>query len=495
MIPFIGFAPDLDPTVPGIITNCASLVPTLKGTFKGAPSAANQSINALAAQCYGATLVRKNDDTTRLIAGTSTGMFELSSTTWTTRTPDAAGSTLNGLGTSNFWTFSQFDDVCLAAAKTEIPKFLDTATTFANVTATAPKAAIVEVANNFTLLFDVNDQGALYDSLDRPNGWWCAAKGGYTSYTPSAATEAATGTLHSTPGKITAGRAFGYQCVAYKLRSMYLGTYVGAPVVWDWQLIPGAAGALSQNVVVNVGTPEQPKHIFMGFDNFYEFTGAQPVPIGDSLKLTVFGELNYQYYYACKSSHDPKNGIIRFYYPVASSNMSEKCVVYNYWTGKWGRDDRQIEATVDYIAPGITYDNLGNSYPTYDSFPNAPYDLAFLSISSSVPAFFDTSHTLKTLTGPSATSSVTTGDYGDPQEFSTVTRVIPKYLSAPNSATLTNFYKNNLSDSLTQDVTTTMSSGRFDFMRSARWHRGRFDQTGDHEIAGFTTVAVKDGLE
>lgn len=494
MIDFLGYAPDIDPTEPGVMTNCAGIIPTIRG-FKGAPSPASLGIDALGAQCYGAAAIRKNDDTTRLFAGTVSGLFELSSTSWTTRTPNAAGSTLTGLGGTDYWTFSQFSDAALASAKTEIPKFISGGSRFANVSDQAPKAAIVEVANNFTFLFDVNDQASLYDGADRPNGWWTAAKGGYTSYTLSGVTEAATGTLHSTPGKITAGRAFGYQIVAYKLRSMYIGSYVGSPVIWDFELIPGAAGALSQNVVVNVGTPEQPRHIFMGWDNFYQFDGGRPIPIGNPIKDSVFREFNYSYYYASRALHDAKEGTVRFYYPVAGSNKPEKCVVYNYRSDRWGRDDRQIEATVDYIAPGVTYDALGDSYPTYDALPSLPYDQAFASVGSYQPAIFDTSHILKSLTGPSASSSITTGDYGDAQIFSTLTRIIPKFLEAPDTATFTNYYRNVLSDTATLDKTVSLSSGRFDMMRSARWHRGKFDMTGDHEIVGFDAQSSPDGEE
>lgn len=495
MIPFLGYSPDLDPTTPGMMLNCSAIVPTVKG-FKGAPSAVNLGIATLGGQCLGAFLLRKNDDTTRLFAATSSTMNELSGTSWTVRTPDSSGSTLNGLGTGNNWCFTQFGDACLAAAKTEIPKFLTTATTFANVTASAPKAGIIEVANNFTLLFDVNDVSSLFDGADRPNGWWCAAKGGYTNYTPSGTTEAATGTLHSTPGKITAGRAFGYQVVAYKLRSMYLGTYVGNPLIWDFQLLPGTAGALSQNVVVNVGTPENPRHIFMGPDNFWQFAGGQALPIGNELKDTVFGELNINYYYAARALHDRKGKTVRFYYPSITSNTPDKCVVYNYQTGKWGRDDKQITETLQYAASTKTYNDIATDYTTYDTAEVRTYDTTFISITGDEqPAVFDTTNTLVTLNGASVQSSITLGDYGDPQTYSTVTRIIPQFLTAPESASFVNFYKDNLSDSRTSDQTTTMSSGRFDFLRSARWHSGRLDMVGDHEIVGINPQSVEDGEE
>jgi hypothetical protein len=498
MIPFLGYAPDLDPTIPGVMTNCSAIVPSAKG-FKGAPTPVSVGLPALEAACFGAALMRKTDDTTRLFAGTSTKLFEAGTSSWTDRS-----GTVTGLGTADQWRFAQFGDVSLAVAKTEILQALTTGSAFANATSTAPKGSIVETVNNFVFLFDVNDQGALFDSADRPDAWWCAAKGGHTSWAPSVTTEAATNNLRSTSGKITAGRRFGYQIIAYKLKSMYIGTYVGSGPIWDFQLLPGEAGALSQESVVSVGTPDDPKHIFMGFDNFYLFSGGRAVPIGNvtpqgfmsPVKDTVFAELNTQYYYACKSLHDAKNSVVYFFYPVSSAVTPDKCVVYNYRTNRWGRDDRTIEQVVEYISAGITYDALGATYSTYDDFPNLSYDLAFASAQGSpLPAVFDTTHTVKTLTGVTANSSITTGDYGDPDRFTDLVRVTPQFLTAPTSASLVNFYKDNLSDSLTTDQTTSLSRGRFDFLRSSRWHRGRFDLVGNHEISGFTPRSTEDGEE
>jgi hypothetical protein len=415
-------------------------------------------------------------------------MAELSSTSWVAIT----GSTLTGLGGSDAWSFAQFGDATLFAAKTEIVKFITTSSVMANCTSTAPKGAIVETANNFVFLFNVQDQGSLYDSADRPHGWWCAGKGNYTSWTPSVVTEAATGSLTSTAGKITAARRFGYQIVAYKLRSMYIGTYVGAPSIWDFQLIPGEAGALSQSVVVNVGTPENPKHIFMGADNFYSFDGGRPVPIGNALKETIFREFNYQYYYVSKALHDITNKRIYFYYPSGSTGNPELCVVYNYLTGAWGRDDREIEETLQYIGTGLTYDELGSSNSTFEDLPEVPYDVAFAVSGALSPAIFDTSHTLNTLRGTGGTSSITTGDHGDDQQSFMLSRVRPQFLTAPASASFNHYYRQNLSDSLTTGATAALSSGRFDLHRSARWHRGVMTMIGDHEITGLSADLIPD---
>ena len=492
MIPFLGYAPDLPSTTPGILTNCTSLVPSLKG-MKGAPSPQNTLLPVLAAACRGASVGRKLDNTTRFFAGTATKLYEAGTSSWTDRTR-AAGGDYN-LGSDNRWRFAQLGDTSIAVAKSDILQS-SASGAFANAAANAPKAAVVEVANGFTFLFDVNDQGAIFDSADRPHGWWAART--LTTWTPSVANEAYTGSLTSTPGKIRAGRRFGQSIIAYKDRSMYLGNYIGESG-WEFTLIPGEAGAVSQEVVIDVGTSENPMHIFMGFDDFYRFDGSRPVPIGSPLKETVFGELNKGFSYGCQALHDRINSRIYFYYPVGSSINPDKCVVYNYKTNQWGRDDRTVEAIVEYINAGITYDDLGTYYSTYQDLPNASYDAAFWSAGYPSAAIFNTLHRVQTIDGVSLASTMITGDYGSDEMISLLSRVQPQFLTKPTAATMTNYYRDNLGDSLSSDTAVSMDSkGRFDVYnggRSANWHRASFSFTGDVEMPGIRADLQEDGLE
>lgn len=496
LVNFLGYAPDLDSTTPGVITDCSFLIPSARG-YQPAATPASVGLPALPGTlpaCRGAAIVRKNDDSTRLFAGTANRLVEAGSSTWTPRGSSYA------LGSADRWRFAQFGDRTLAATKTSILQSITTATDFAQVTTTAPKGAIVETVNNFVFLLNVQDQGGIFDSADRPDGWWCGPKGndGTGNWVPSVTTEAATGTLRSTPGPLTAGRRFGNQLIGYKLRSMYIATYVGAGVIWDWQLIPGEAGAMSQEAVVSVGTSEDPRHIFMGFDNFYSFSGGRAVPIGNvtpqgfmsPVRDAVFNELDFSVYYACQALHDPKKALVYFYYPTVVDGLNaNKCVVYNYRTNRWGRDDRTVEAVTDYIAAGVSYGDLGSLYSTYADFPNQSYGTAFSSQDAPQPGIVDSTHTLKTLTGTPTNSSITTGDYGDPQMFTDLVRVIPQFLTAPESATFTHYTRDILSGMLVQRGTAQLSRGRFDVLASARWHRGKFDMVGNHEITGFTPIS------
>jgi hypothetical protein len=482
IVKLLGYAPDADFTIPGILTNASGVVPSLRG-MKGAPSPADSGMATLDATCQGAALLTKLDGTTRLIAGTGKKLQEANSSTWS-NVSRAATYTTSGTGR---WRFAQQANVSFAANGSDTLQASVSTGAFYCV-AGAPVANIVETVGKFVF--------AIGTSANAHGVQWCAL-GDYTSWSASIATQAGSDTLTVTPGGNTAGRRFGNTIIVYKKNSMYLGVYVGPPNVWEFSLIPGQAGAMSQEVVVNIGTPENPIHLSMGEDDFYRYDGSRPVPIGTNrVKLQVFGALQQSRYYACTALHDKKNSVVYFYYPTSDSVLPNSCVVYNYRTDQWGVDDRTIEATTEFVSPSVSYDGLGALYATYADFPSIGYDLAFVGATQTLPAVFNSSHLLKTLTGPAGVSSITTGDYGDDGAFSTLTRVRPRFLTAPTSASMTNYYRINAGDSLSTDAVTTMSADKaFDVIRDARWHRIQINFTGDWEMAGFSPEWERSGRE
>lgn len=483
----LGYAPDADKMTAGVITDCNSAVPSLRG-MAGAPGPITGALPALAAACRGAAVGRKLDETTRFFAGTSTKLYEAGASSWTDRSRGA--STYTALASGYRWSFAQFGNVSLAAQKSDLTQFSSSGA-FADISSSpqaVPKASIVETVGQFVFLFDTTE--ATYG--DSPDRWWCCATGNYADWNVSVTTECASGRLISAPGPIRAARRFGEQIAVYKGRSMYLGTYQGAPDIWRFDEMPGEAGAASQESVVNVGTDAYPKHIFMGLDDFYVFDGARPVPIGiGSVREQVFNEVSFDNIRLCAASHDPVKARVYFYYPTGTT--LNRCVVYNYKTKQWGRDDREIECPATYISPGLTYDGLGTLYSTYADLPNVSYDSAFLSANAPTIAIFNTSHVIQTLNGASTTSYIRTNELGDEATSTLLDRVRPLFLTAPMSSTMTNHYKANIGDAWTIDDTVPFSSGKYDILRSSRWHRLQFNFVGDWEMAQYNAYAQPDG--
>ena len=471
MTPLSTYAPDLDEATAGVIVDCSMLVPTVRG-FKGAESLASTGMSALASTCMGSAVITKLDNSRRMFAGTATKLYEQSSSSWSDISRVAAYT----MGVDNRWRFAQFGNTSLATNGTDTLQS-SSGSSFADVTG-APKASCIETTNGFVMLANTND-GTYGVSPDR---WWCSAINDSTTWTPSVTTQCTTGLLVDTPGEIRGLKRLGDYILAYKERSMYVGRYVGSPSVFQWTLVPGEVGALSQECIVNTGS----SHLFIGNENFYTFSGTLPQPIGDPVRKWFFSNLNPAYKYRCSASIDRTTGNVYFYFASKRSTDGslDSCLVYNYISQKWGKADRHIEAVVEYITPGVTYDNLGSLASTWDTLPIISYDSPFWVSGDRVQAVFDTSHILKQIGGASVQSTLTTWDVGDDAIVSSLIRTRCRFFQSPSSATATNYYRMNLGDSLTTDSTNTMVDGKFDFTRSSRWHRVVYTFNGDHEISG-----------
>ena len=481
-VPFSGYAPDFDPVTPGIITDCTDYIPTQKG-YAAAPANANGGYDALAATCVGSAILQNLSGSYRLIAGTSSHLYEgATAPTWT---DVSRGGGYSG-STDHRWSFAQFGDTSLAALKSNTLQYSNSAgSAFADISG-APKARFVDTVPGFVMLADTNEA----TNGDQADRWWCSAYNDYTSWTASVTTQCTTGRLIGAPGPIRAWKRLGDGIVAYKDRAIFVGRYVGAPSVWDFSLLPGDVGVSSNEAVVNVGTA----HFFVGYEDIYYFDGSRPVAIGDPIKKTFFNDLNKTYRYRIVGMHDRTNSLVVFFYPSGNSTTCDSGIVFNYKTSKWGRLDRNVEAVTEYLTGQVTYANIGNYFASYAAI-NVPYDSPFWSASSPVAAIFGTDHTLYTLTGAAATCTLTSGDLGDDDTFSLLSRIRPRFSSAPSSATLSNSYRNTSGSSLTTDQTVTLSSGKFDLLRSARWHQTVLSTSGNCELSGMDYVMASEGTE
>lgn len=476
-----GFAPDLDPTSIGILTALTNMVPTMRG-YAGAPTAQSVGLSALSAAASAAAVCTKLDGTKRIFAGTATTLQEATSGSWVD-VSRAVGGAYGAAATR--WRFAQFGDSSLAVQKSDVLQ-QSTSGAFANV-ATAPKASCITTSSGFVMLADTLD-GTFGDSPDR---WWCSGVFDATAWTPSTTTQCTSGRLVDTPGKITALANLGSNIIAYKDRSMYIGSYVGAPSVWNFLNIPGDVGAPSQEAIVNIKTA----HVFMGYEDFYMFDGSRPTPIGAEIRKWFFGSrLDPAYRYNVIGTHDRNNGCVWFFYPtVGSGGVLTDAIIYNYRVNKWGVATQSIQCALEYYSPSITYDGLGSLFSTWDSLPNISYESPFWTSSSPLPAVIGTDNIVRSISGACASSSMTFFDMGDDEMYTTATKVRLRHAVAPTSATMTHSKTDIEGTMFVADQTSTESGGKFDVLSSSRWHRLKFDFTGDHEELGVSLTYAGNG--
>jgi len=484
VIGFVGFAPDLPSTTEGVITDCTQLIPTERG-MASAPSAVSVSgLGALAAECRGAAVLQKTSGTRRTFAGTQTKLYELASGTWS----DVSGGTYTG-SSENRWCFAQFGDLALASNDTEAIQY-STAGTFA-VVADAPKARIICSTKDFVLAFNTNDAAGSATYGDQPDRWWCSAFQDGLDWAPAVATQCTTGRLIGGGGEITAAAPFGSGAVAYKAREMFLGVYAGPPTVFDWQRVPGDQGCVGPEAVVDIGGA----HVFVGEDNIWLYDGARPIPIAQqTVRQWFFNDISATYKYRTIVVYDRNNGRVWIFYPsTVSTGKPDSALVYHLATKKWGRANRTIEAAMNYVTPGVTWDTLSSIASTWDTLPDIPWDSQSWQASGRALAIFDSSHNLKTLTGSGEDSGLTTGDIGDDATVSFVNRLRLRFYTEPTSATVTGQTRRNPGSAGTAAGSGSMDNSKFDLRQAGNWHRFSFLLYGNTEVGGLQVNARNAG--
>lgn len=476
MIPLLGFAPDLESPTPGIITECNQMIPYRNG-MEGAPTNVTPSdVPALADECIGAAVLTKLDSSRRIIAGTTSRLYELISGSWN----DVSSATYTG-GPDTRWSFCQFGDISFASNRTDDMQY-STAGTFAAVGSGAPKAEVVFSVGPFVMALNVND------GTEKPDGWHCSAAFDGLDWNESIATQSASGRLVDSPGALTAGLRLGDYAVAYKSKSIYLGQYVGAPAVWDWILIPGGeAGCVGKEALCDIGGA----HFFVGEDNIWLFDGSRPIPIADNtVRQWFFDNSSPAARYKTKCVFDRQNNRVWMFFPSNSSDVCDQALVYHVITKQWGCGDREIQAALNYVSGGVTYDTWNTIASTYDTLPEISYNSQFWLSGGQALSVFNSSNQLQLVNGDPATSGFTTGDAGDDDQRSLLTHVRLRFSAgfSPSTASMQNFYKDGSGDAYTTGATTTIQDNKFDVFMEARWHKAAFTFTGPVRVTHIRPV-------
>lgn len=481
MIPLLGFSPDVEAPTPGMLTDCSQFIPYFTG-MEAAPTLETPTgVPALAAACQGAAVVTLLDGTRRVFAGTQTALYELTAGAWAdvTRASPYTG------GSDSRWSFTQFGNTTVAANRANVIQFSNSGD-FADISG-APSAEVVFSVGAFVMALNVND------GAEKPNGWHCCAAFNMADWTESVTTQSASGQLVSTPGQLTAGLRLGEYAVAYKASSIYLGQYVGAPVVWDWTPVAGGeAGCVGKEALCDVDGA----HFFVGTDNFWLFDGTRPVPIGDNnIRQWFFTNSDAGNLSKTKCVYDRQENRVWVFYPSAGSSVCDSALVVHIKKNQWGRANNEIQAVFTYVAPGFTFDDWDDAGASFDTLPDISYDSQYWLSGGRSLSVFNTSNQVQSFTGEAGTSSFTTGDAGDDDEVPVLTGVRLRFAAGrkPLTAIMSIFSKMSSGDDLEAGPTTSINDGKFDVMKAARWFRAAFVMTGNVRVTGIKPKFEKGG--
>src|SRR5215469_3423857 len=331
-VPLQDFAPDLPSDTPGILLDANNAIPTTKGykarntPVQVAPAVPQSPIRG----CY---MAYYSDQSTSIIVAAGNNIYRLGFIVSTgTSTPFWANANASTpITPTGLVQFTQFNDDVLAVGP-GMPTLV--ATGNAGVFTPLIDSATSTNAPAGTNVLSVAGTVVVYNTSVGFGSWWNSGFGQDTYWQPNIQVLSASGTLYDYPGPIVAAAPIFRAQVVFKKNAIWLGTFTGAPFVWNFQLISAETGTWGQGCVCVL-----PDSIaFLGIDDFYVCTGYTPTRIPNNLRRFFFQTVNQPYLPNVTSWYDDVNATVYWHYcsmVAPSPPNADRWVAYNIRVGKW----------------------------------------------------------------------------------------------------------------------------------------------------------------
>lgn len=274
------------------------------------------------------------------LIGTSSLLMRLQ-TSGSFATAGSGYTALASAGGSSYWRFAQFDDVIVATNGLDAVQRLtigaSVASTLGSASGNAPVSAQVGVINKFLFLGDLSTDpfAVQWSGLDDPNSY----------PTPNSSTAIAQQSglqvMPATGGTVTgisSGDQFG---VIFQRNRISRASYVGPPVVFQFDTIDDSRGCFFPNSLVEVGT----KTYFAAAFGFFVTDGVSVEPISDGrCSHRFFDSQNYM-------TSSGLYGAVDYEKKCIFWTFGSSMAIYNYVENRWSYSTAATEFIMSGIAP------------------------------------------------------------------------------------------------------------------------------------------------
>ena len=416
-------------------------------------ASASENLNNVVAgkTTVGATLV---------FAGGSTKLFKL----------DAADLSLDNVSksgnyttpTDQRWRFTQFGNVIIAAnGQAKLQGYnLNSASLFADLSADAPDARYVTVVRDFVVS---GHQTNYYNRVQ-----W-SALGDESSWATSATTQA---DFQDIPdGGSVVGVTGGEYGLVFMDRSIHRMSYVGSPLVFQFDNISRNLGCYEANSIIQYGGTS----FFLGDDGFYACDGQNVVPIGnEKVNRFFFDNVDEGTLYLMSAAVDPSKKLIIWAYASNSSSTPDSLLIYNYQTQRWTSGTTHVDRIASTSTPAVTLEGM-DTYGTLETILTS-FD-SRLWLGGKLQLAGVDGAKIVTFSGANATAYIETGDIEVPGSTSAITMVKPIVDDGSGSVALLS--RRLLSESTTfGSQTAADSENRVAVRGVGRYHRLQLTPTG-----------------
>lgn len=470
-VKFAEYLPDLAPNDNQGVTVALNVLPS-GDSYRSFPSMTIYS-SALTARCQGAASGRDNTGIAYNFAGDATKLYNLSAAAWN----DA--SKVGGYSTTaeDRWSFTQWGNQMLATNYSDdIQTYtMGSSTDFANLGGSPPKAKYITVVRNNVVVANTNDTS---DGAVPYRVRWSGV-GDATAWTPSATTQSDFQDLDGEGGwcqQIVGGEVG----TVFQERSIWRMTYVGSPIIYQFDEVERGRGTPAPGSVTKIGGAIP----YLGIDGFYIFDGQQSVPIGaDRIDKTFYRDLDQSYIGRISSTVDPINKIIFWASPGQqnSGGNPNRIYAYNYAPNakkRWAYAEQDVEYIYRSMAEGYTLDGLDSVSASIDALLFS-LDSRVWTGNTALFSGFNTDHKQVNFTGSALDATIETQEVElTPNQRTNIQEIRP-FVEGFTTMTIQIGMRNSLDESVTwTSEISANSAGNFPCRANARYHRVRVNLSG-----------------
>jgi len=368
------------------------------------------------------------------------------------------------------WRFTQFGNVLIAAnGGNRLQGYnVNSSTNFSDLAADAPQSRYITVVRDFVV------SGYVNESTVRPNRVQWSALNDESSWTNSATTQA---DFQDIPdGGSVVGLTGGEFGLVFMDRSIHRMSYVGSPLVFQFDNISRNQGCYEANSIIQYGGTS----FFLSDDGFYACDGQKIIPIGnEKVNRYFFDDIDEGLLNLMSAAVDPIRKLVIWAYASTSSATVDKLLIFNYEIGKWTSGTTTASRVATSSTPSFSLEGLdvfGNLEQIESSFDSRIWlggKMQFAGVKNAK---------VITFSGANNTAFIETGDIEVPGTTSAITMAKPIIDNGSGNVALLS--RRLLSEPATFGAQSVANAeNRVSIRGVGRYHRLQLTPTGSWDTA------------
>lgn len=389
IVPFPAFEPDKGIFSTDVTNNVVNVYPTSSG-WGPMPSLSIIS-SALPAECKGAAYTILSNGIIRIVAATSTAIYELDTTTYVWTDITGAAGPYN-LASTDYWSFTLFGTQLLIHHINDPIQVYDVSTggTVTTLAGSPPQAKYSWVAGDYVVLGNLNttngERSVQWSGLNDATFWTIAKNGADIQELPEG-------------GEIMGG--FGDQGGFYVMQksAIQFFPFSADSYTFSRTVVNPKRGVVAPRSIVSIG-PNQ--FFYLSEDGF--MSGADRKPIGAERVDRWFNETSDpSYILDIQGEADPFEKIV--WWRIRTTFGTYVRIGYDWQLDRWTYSDINISEMMAMAKPGVSWDGLDALFASIDDVTEA-FDSRFFLGGRPTFAAFNSSFELGFFTGANLAATV-----------------------------------------------------------------------------------------